>query len=591
MARGINAEQEGQGEGEQREGEQGGEKGGELGEAGAECAWGYFQESMLQVGWHFLVIATNSSCSSKDQAFAAGYAEGRLTSLPMRQHFVNEFGRLKRSPRLLQYLETNRAYMEDMVAAAEAAGPGDVADEDRTYWWQVGLMLQQVSGLRMGFNDAVKPEERMEAIDFDIMNLHGDIQDLQYVLDIVHGAETDHSSANGSKGRGEGGNDRVMLVFPDACSAIIKLLPNNTDLLTAQATWTRLENMLRIYKIYDFAFQLKPPVSATSAADVIPGRAMSFASYPGRLFSGDDFYITSARLAVQETTIGNDNLELYRRYVHPNGTVLEWIRNMVANRVASSGRQWVDVFSRHNSGTYNNQWMVVDYKVFQPGHPPPDNTLWVLEQLPGHVVGEDMSAHLRTEGYWASYNIPAFPAIFNLSGFADLERRRGSWFSHSHSPRAKLFRRDQGKVVDVASLQRLMRYNDFKHDPLSACNCTPPYSAENAIAARGDLNEAEGLYDLPFLGLRDHAETDTKITGYHMLQHSLAALAISGPTYDQQPPFQWSKSPFANVSHLGHPDLFLFPWLTIHYVTEGTGQGRLSVHVPPQPQQPGTANM
>ncbi|CAI7880693.1 unnamed protein product, partial [Closterium sp. NIES-54] len=79
---------------------------------------------------------------------------------------------------------------------------------------------------------------------------------------------------------------------------------------------------------------------------------------------------------------------------------------------------------------------------------------------------------------------------------------------------------------------------------------------------------------------------------YHMLQHSLAALAISGPTSDQQPPFQWSKSPFANVSHLGHPDLFLFPWLTISYGTEGTGTShstgtnRLSVEVPSGPLLP-----
>ncbi|CAI5972639.1 unnamed protein product [Closterium sp. NIES-65] len=541
--------------------------------------------------------------------------------------------------------------MEDMVAAAEA---GDVANEDRTFWWQVGLVLEQVRGLHMGFNDAVTPEERLQAIDFDIMNLHGDIQDLQYVLDIAHAAHADHASTdadgdnNGSRSDGadggsngdskgsEGVKERLMLVLPDACSAIIKLLPGNADLLTAQATWTRLETMLRIYKIYDFSFQLNPPINinaaaaATSAADVIPGRAMSFASYPGRLFSGDDFYITSARLAIQETTIGNNNAELYRRYVRANGTVLEWIRNVVANRVASSGRQWVDVFSRHNSGTYNNQWMVVDYKLFLPGLPPPDDTLWVLEQLPGHIVAEDMSAHLRDEGYWASYNNPAFPAIFNLSGFADLERRHGAWFSHSQCPRAKLFRRDHGQVVGVASLQRLMRYNDFKHDPLSACKCTPPYSAEIAIAARGDLNEADGQYELPFLGLRDHAETDSKITGYHILQHSLAALAISGPTYDQQPPFQWSKSPFANVSHLGHPDLFLFPWLAIDYGSEGTGSegtgtegtstegtstegtstegtstegtstegtstegtgSRLSVRVQPQPQQPGTANM
>lgn len=34
------------------------------------------------------------------------------------------------------------------------------------------------------------------------------------------------------------------------------------------------------------------------------------------------------------------------------------------------------------SFSYNNQWMVVDYKRFKPGQPLQDGLLWVLEQLP-----------------------------------------------------------------------------------------------------------------------------------------------------------------------------------------------------------------
>jgi len=34
-------------------------------------------------------------------------------------------------------------------------------------------------------------------------------------------------------------------------------------------------------------------------------------------------------------------------------------------------------------GTYNNQYMVLDLKLIQLQNSLPDNTLWVVEQLPG----------------------------------------------------------------------------------------------------------------------------------------------------------------------------------------------------------------
>ncbi len=55
------------------------------------------------------------------------------------------------------------------------------------------------------------------------------------------------------------------------------------------------------------------------------------------------------------------------------------------------------------------------------------------------------------------------------------------------------------------------RYNNFQHDPLSSCKCTPPYSAENGIAARSDLNPADGTYPLPALGHRAHGAIDMKV--------------------------------------------------------------------------------
>ncbi len=61
------------------------------------------------------------------------------------------------------------------------------------------------------------------------------------------------------------------------------------------------------------------------------------------------------------------------------------------------------------------------------------------------------------------------------------------------SPRANIFRRDQGRLSSLADMKRLMRSNDYTHDKLSGGH---PYAA---VCARGDLAAKgaipKGCYD------------------------------------------------------------------------------------------------
>ncbi len=56
-----------------------------------------------------------------------------------------------------------------------------------------------------------------------------------------------------------------------------------------------------------------------------------------------------AAQVITETTINNNNRSLWER-LSP-GTLLDWARNMVANRLAGSGDEWMSLYSKHNSGT------------------------------------------------------------------------------------------------------------------------------------------------------------------------------------------------------------------------------------------------
>ncbi|XP_075889291.1 putative phospholipase B-like 2 [Nelusetta ayraudi] len=496
-------------------------------------AWANFTDDIKTSGWAYLEVTTSSRYNDSLQAYAAGAVEAAVTSQLIYKHWMNtlvnycgpftsETGYCKR---LESYIRDNLQWVQEQMEK----------ESNSAYWHQVRLALLQLKGLEDSYNEQLSfplGPFSFNPLGFILFQLGGDLEDLESVLN--------KSSQTRPLGSG-------------SCSALIKLLPNNEDLLVSHDTWNTYQSMLRIMKKYVFDFKVSP-----SSNSSLPGRTQAFSSYPGSIFSGDDFYILSSGLVTLETTIGNSNPALWK-YVTPTNTVFEWLRNIVANRLATNGLQWADIFSRNNSGTYNNQWMIVDYKLFSPGQTKfEEGLLLILEQIPGLIHVEDKTRELLEKSYWASYNIPYFEQIFNASGCNELVEKYGSWFTLDRNPRAQIFKRDHTTVKDLDSMIRLMRYNNFKEDPLSKCDgCDPPANGENAISARSDLNPANGTYPFGALRQRQHGGTDMKLTSYGMFR-DYAMMAVNGPTWDQVPPFQWSTSPYKDLRHMGHPDTWTF---------------------------------
>ncbi|XP_037673126.1 putative phospholipase B-like 2 [Choloepus didactylus] len=497
-------------------------------------AWANLTNAIRETGWAFLEVGTSGRYNDSLQAYAAGMAEAAVSEELIYMHWmntvVNYCGPFKYEAsyceRLKSFLEANLAWMQEEMELST----------DITYWHQVRLTLLQLKGLEDSYEGSVAfPTGRftIKPLGFLLLQISGDLEDLEPALNKT---KTKRALGSGS------------------CSALIKLLPGQRDLLVAHNTWNSYQQMLRVIKKYSFQFQEGP----REDDPLVPGNNVIFSSYPGTIFSCDDFYILGSGLVTLETTIGNNNPALWK-YVQPRGGVLEWVRNVVANRLALDGDTWTDIFKRFNSGTYNNQWMIVDYKAFVPGDPSPGSkVLTILEQLPGVVVVADKTSELYQKSYWASYNIPSFECVFNASGLQELVAQYGDWFSYDGSPRAQIFRRNQSLVQDVDSMIRLMRYNDFLHDPLSLCQaCSPQPNGENAISARSDLNPSNGSYPFQALRQRSHGGIDVKVTSA-ALAKALRLRAVSGPTWDQLPPFQWSTSPFHGLLHMGQPDLWKF---------------------------------
>lgn len=208
----------------------------------------------------------------------------------------------------------------------------------------------------------------------------------------------------------------------------------------------------------------------------------------------------------------------------------------------------------------------MDYKQFTPGKDLPNtDVVWILEQLPGYTESRDVTWFLRKYGYWPSYNIPYILSISRLSGF-DVKGQENNWYRWGYSPRARIFQRDHNKVTDIESLRKLMRYNNYQHDEFSRCTCAPPYTAEAGISARGDLNPANGSYEIPGMGHRNHGSLDYKGTNYTLFKQ-LRLDVIGGPAYDPLPPFSWDTTDIV-TNHYGQPTLWKFDPFTTEWETK-----------------------
>jgi hypothetical protein len=323
------------------------------------------------------------------------------------------------------------------------------------------------------------------------------------------------------------------------CSALVRLARNNSELFVGHTTFSDYSEMNRIWKYYDM------PLRGAAT------RKMSFSSYPGVAGSTDDYYIMDTGLAVTETTVSMLTDAPFDNLNDTKDEIPDYMRIMLSNRLAHTAAEWVDLMKESATGTYNSQWMVVDYNKFKPGEKLQNQTFWVLEQAPGVSIAEDMSQHLQQTGFWASENRAYFSAIRNISGETEAQDSMYDLFSEDHNPRANIFAKTEVAVNRLADMRQEMQRNEWPHEVDGGPSNTP----DHAIAARGDLAHSDPA---------PNGGVDSKVTS-SCLAKQLAADAISGPTHQGQKPFKWTddsgKPLFPTYPRDGLPDVWNFDWV------------------------------
>ncbi|PAA87041.1 hypothetical protein BOX15_Mlig010955g2 [Macrostomum lignano] len=492
-------------------------------------AYGMLARSLNSTGWDVLDIVTTMDKSFKNDTavmYAAGLLEGYLTAdriaLMYQNSIATEFpteqSRKVLLPKVRNFL--TRQYKWARCFAAE--------NPKSAFHRHTGFVMTQLEGLIDGYlasNDSVVRDPFVLLM----LNAAGDLGDIKTALNDTKPDFFDRMS-----------NDefRNYVQSTGHCSALIRVTPGLERLYMGHSTWSSYSTMLRIYKHYQV--NLSDPEAAS--------RGMSFSSYPGCLVSIDDFYILDSGMVMLETTNNVFNVSLFKT-VKPE-SLLSWQRVRIANQIAQNGSHWAWAVSQQNSGTYNNQYMIIDLNRIHPNASIDDGALTVVEQIPTLVVSSDQTGLLRT-GYFPSYNVPFHETIYNLSGYPDVVKQRGLDFSYQMAPRAKIFRREAPRVFDAAGMAAVLRFNEFADDPYSEGD------ACNSICCRRDLRPAGK--DAAPSGCLDSKFTDLDMAKY------MTSYAISGPTTGSSsrklPPYAWSQ--FLNVSHMGLPPVYNFSWVTM----------------------------
>jgi len=166
-------------------------------------------------------------------------------------------------------------------------------------------------------------------------------------------------------------------------------------------------------------------------------------------------------------------------------------------------------------------------------------------------VSADKTDVVVQSGYWSSYNIPYYPFIYNISNYPTYYEKYGDSYSYAKCARAQIFKRDEASAITLEGIKKLMRYNQYQTDPLSL------QDACRGISARCDLNTPWTINSLN--GLAAFGAIDGKATD-NTLVNQLETTAVSGPSWDSQPPFAWTEQ-WQSVPHRGQPRVFAFDWI------------------------------
>ena len=478
--------------------------------------WVNWADALNTTGWYHITLEGNPSTENWRMGKCAGYLEGMLTHTRIYQSTMLFFDQtnIPRNPeerpnfygytRLIEYYTP---HLEWLVANIEAY-------PDSVYWRQISLIHHLFLGLVEGYNSAAPEHEKRGLMDMYIMVAMGDSLELLASFDWI---------------------PRFSEIL-QRCTGLIKMAPGEDDIFFAHNSWTDYRCLHSILKKYIF------PTPDFISPQVFLSTQM------GLLSSPDDFFINGGGLMVFETTFTLQNRTLYTDYCKPQ-QVMNWMRTLLAMFTATNVYEWEDQFLKLNSGTYNNDYYVVDTKLLKRNGRAEKDLCHVVAQLPGPFRWvEDLTQELYEKTFVVSFNVPKIKAA---SDFMEYERAIGvsaGFCNYTECSRYLITTRESPRLKDFETFQHFMRYSGFERDYYSIYQGRHDHSC--TIESRGDLGPNPG----------SHGGINTKATKASAVFTKMHLWTINSPSTEQYEPIDFRKPPLNTLKHDGLLDVWNFSW-------------------------------
>lgn len=214
---------------------------------------------------------------------------------------------------------------------------------------------------------------------------------------------------------------------PDRCSAFI-----------ATGSYTKTGKIVVAHNSF-VPFEMASAMNVIIDLTTEKGERIVMQAQPGYIHSMSDFYVTSHKLIITETTIGGFNA------YNPDGAP-EFLRIRRAAQEAETLDQFCDLFWEDNTGGYANTWLVGDM---------------LTNQIMQFEAGcKFFNKQILTDGYFVGFNAPQDPRIRNFettnSGYQDIRRHQGA--RQVRLP--QLMELHKGKIDDAVAKEILADHYD-----------------------------------------------------------------------------------------------------------------------------------